>query len=131
MGVLLIVFLSIIYLSILVLSIASYWIVYAKAGKPGWASIVPIYNIVVLLEIVGKPIWWILLMFIPIVNIVIGIKIYHHLSLSFGKDVGFTVGLILLPIIFFPILAFSDAEYQGPTGGEGGGNSPELDQNFR
>ena len=130
MEVLLIAFYVIIYVSILVLAIASNWIVYLKADKPGWTSIVPIYNIVVLLEIVGKPIWWILLMFIPIVNIVIGIKMYHQLSLSFGKDVGFTVGLILLPIIFLPILAFGDAEYQGPAGGKVGQRSNELNQSF-
>ena len=130
MEVLLIAFYVIIYVSILVLAIASNWIVYLKADKPGWTSIVPIYNIVVLLEIVGKPIWWILLMFIPIVNIVIGIKMYHQLSLSFGKDVGFTVGLILLPIIFLPILAFGDAEYQGPAGGKGEQSSNELNQSF-
>ena len=94
--------------------IASIWTIFSKAGKPGWASIVPIYNLIVLLEIVGKPSWWLLLMLIPIVNIVILIIVYHNLSLSFGKDGGFTVGLILLGIIFLPILAFGDAKYVGP-----------------
>ncbi|HWZ21528.1 MAG TPA: DUF5684 domain-containing protein, partial [Cytophagaceae bacterium] len=86
----------IIYLAIIVLVIASIWKVYEKANQPGWAAIVPIYNIVVLLNIVGKPTWWIILMIIPIVNIVIFIIVYHNLSLSFGKDGGFTAGLILL-----------------------------------
>lgn len=103
-----------IYLAIIVLMIASMWTIFSKAGKPGWASIVPIYNTIVLLEIVGKPLWWLLLMLIPIVNIVILIIVYHNLSLSFGKDGGFTVGLILLSIIFLPILAFGDAKYVGP-----------------
>jgi len=106
----------VIYLAIIVLMIASMWTIYTKAGKPGWAAIVPIYNLVVLLEIVGKPWWWLLLMLIPIVNIVILIMVYHKLSLSFGKGAGFTVGLILLGIIFLPILAFGDAKYVGHSG---------------
>ena len=104
----------VIYLAIIVLMIASMWTIFSKAGKPGWASIVPIYNLIVLLEIVGKPWWWLLLMLIPIVNIVILIIVWHNLSLSFGKGGGFTVGLILLNIIFLPILAFGDAKYVGP-----------------
>ncbi len=92
------------------------WTIFTKAGKPGWASIIPIYNFIILLEIVGKPWWWLLLMIIPIVNIVLLIIMYNQLSLSFGKDAGFTVGLILLSFIFFPILAFGDALYIGPGG---------------
>lgn len=98
--------------------IASMWTIFSKAGKPGWAAIVPIYNFIVLLEIVGKPWWWLLLMLIPIVNLVILIIVYHKLSLSFGKGAGFTVGLILLGIIFLPILAFGDAKYVGPGGNQ-------------
>ena len=89
------------------------WKVYVKAGKPGWASLIPIYNIVVLLEIVRKPIWWLVLMLIPVVNVVIAILIMIELAKVFGKDGGFTVGLILLPIVFYPILAFGDAQYIG------------------
>ena len=101
---------------LLVLLIASMWKIFTKAGQPGWASIVPIYNIVVLLKIVGKPLWWIILLLIPIVNIVVAIIVTHQLSKSFGKGVGFTIGLIFLGIIFYPVLAFSDAEYIGPGG---------------
>lgn len=96
-----------------VLIIVSNWKVYQKAGKPGWASIVPIYNIIVLLEIVGKPTWWILLFFIPIANIVVAIMIAHQLAKAFGQDVGFTLGLIFLPFIFYPLLAFGKYSYQG------------------
>jgi len=107
---------NVIYLAIIVLLIASLWTIFTKAGKPGWASIVPIYNIIVLLDVVGKPRWWLILMLIPIVNIVFLISVYHNLSLSFGKGVGFTVGLILLDIIFLPILAFGDSKYVGAGG---------------
>jgi len=111
-------FISLIIFGSIVLSvfmIVASWIVYTKAGKPGWACIIPIYNIIVLLQIVGKPWWWIFLMLIPVVNIVIAVIMYHNLSLSFGKGAGFTVGLLLLPIVFFPILAFGDAIYQSPV----------------
>jgi len=103
-------------LAIIILVIVSLWKIYEKAGKPGWASIVPIYNTIVLLDIVGKPWWWIFLFMIPIVNIVFAIWMINLLSKSFGKDVGFTIGLILLPVIFYPILAFGDAKYIGPAG---------------
>jgi len=90
--------------------------IYEKAGKPGWAVLIPIYNIIVMLEIVGKPWWWLLLMLIPPINIIFGIWMINLLSKSFGKDEGFTVGLILLSIIFYPILGFGPAKYQGPAG---------------
>jgi len=90
------------------------WKIFVKAGKPGWASIVPIYSAIVLLEIVGKPVWWIILFIIPLVNIVIIIMVIHRLSRSFGKDIGMTLLLLLIPIIGYPMLAFGDAKYVGP-----------------
>ena len=85
------------------------WVIYQKAGKPGWAAIIPIYSTLVLLEIIRKPWWWLLLMFIPVVNIVFAIWAINLLAKSFGKNEGFTIGLILLPIIFYPILAFDNS----------------------
>ena len=108
--------LIIIYVAVLGLVLASMWTIFAKAGKPGWAALIPIYNLIVLLEIVGKPWWWLLLMVIPLVNVVFAVWTYNLLSKSFGKSEGFTAGLILLSIIFLPILAFGDAQYQGPAG---------------
>lgn len=108
-----------VFLALAVLMIVSVWKVYTKAGKPGWASIIPIYNIVVLLEIVQKPIWWVILMFIPFVNIIVGIIMYSALAKSFGKGVGFTIGLILLPFIFYPILAFGKSTYMLNVSGMG------------
>jgi hypothetical protein len=101
----------VILMAILVFFIACQWKIYSKAGKPGWACLVPIYNIVVLLEIVKKPIWWILLMMIPIVNFVIMIIVTVELAKAFGKSGGYAAGLLLLPIIFYPMLAFGDAKY--------------------
>lgn len=101
---------------VFIVYIAAMWRIYEKAGKPGWAAIIPIYNIIVLLEIVGKPWWWLLLMLIPVVNIVFAVWMINLLSKSFGKSEGFTVGLILLGFIFYPILGFGNAEYKGPAG---------------
>ncbi len=105
----------IIYLPILIYQIIVGWKIYQKAGQPGWASIIPIYNIIVLLDIVGKPRWWIILLFIPFVNIYFSVVVIHNLSLVFGKDAGFTVGLIFLGIIFLSILAFGKSTYQKPA----------------
>ncbi|WP_298741986.1 DUF5684 domain-containing protein [uncultured Chitinophaga sp.] len=93
------------------------WKIYEKAGQPGWAVIVPLYNVIVQMRIIGKPWWWLLLMFIPVVNLVIAIWAANLLSKSFGKSEGFTLGLIFLGFIFYPILAFDKSiQYQGPAG---------------
>lgn len=112
-----------IYLPILVLIIVSMWKVFTKAGKPGWASIVPIYNVVVELEIIGRPLWWIILFLIPIVNFVVAIIILFDLAKAFGKDALFGLVLLFLPIIGFPMLAFGKAKYVGPVA-SGGSNPP-------
>ncbi len=107
---------SFVFWVVMILVIVALWKVFEKAGKPGWAAIIPIYNIIVLLEIVGKPLWWIILFLIPLVNIIFGIWATNLLSKSFGKNEGFTVGLIFLPFIFYPILGFGSAKYEGPAG---------------
>ena len=91
------------------------WRIFEKAGKPGWAALIPIYNAIVFLEIVGRPWWWIFLFFIPLVNIVIGIIVALDLSRSFGHDLAFALGLILLGFVFYPILAFGGDTYRGPS----------------
>ena len=105
-----------IWLAVVILGIISMWKVFSKAGQPGWASIIPIYNTYILLKIGGKPWWWLLLFLVPIANIVVAIWMINMVSKSFGKTEAFTVGLILLPFIFWPILAFGDAKYLGPYG---------------
>jgi len=105
------------WLIVAVIVIASLWKVFTKAGKPGWACIIPIYNIIVLLEIAGKPLWWIILFLIPLVNLVVVILTYVSLAQNFGKGVGFALGLVFLPFIFFPILGFGSAQYKGKTAG--------------
>jgi len=110
-------FSTIIALLIALLLIVAMWKVFTKAGQPGWASIIPIYNLYIWCKIVGRPWWWIILMLIPFVNFIICIILCIDLAKSFGKGVGFGLGLALLGIIFFPILGFGSAQYQGPTAG--------------
>lgn len=100
----------ILLISILVL--VSYWKLYEKAGKPGWAVLIPIYSTLVLLEIIRKPWYWLLLMIIPGLGIIWAIWALNLFVKSFGKNEGFTIGCLLLPYVFFPILAFSkDTRY--------------------
>lgn len=115
-------------LAFAVLMIVANWRIFTKAGKPGWAAIIPIYNIVVLMQIVGRPTWWTVLYFasvIPfvgwIVTLVIGIIVMNDLAKSFGKGVGYTLLFIFLPIIGYPMLAWGDAKYQGPAALHGNG----------
>lgn len=102
-------------LVIVVLVFASIWKVFDKANEPGWAAIIPIYNAVVLLKIVGRPIWWIVLLLIPFVSIIVSLVVVNDVSKSFGKGIGFTLGMIFLPFVFWPILGFGDARYEGPS----------------
>jgi len=105
----------IIYLAVIVLVIAGFWKVFTKAGEAGWKSIIPIWNIIVLLRIIGRPLWWIILLIIPLVNIVVSAIVAQDVAKSFGKGVGFGVGVWLLSPIFYPILGFGSSTYQGPA----------------
>ncbi|MEK7152507.1 MAG: DUF5684 domain-containing protein [Patescibacteria group bacterium] len=114
-----------------VVSLVSLWKIFQKAGQPGWAAIVPVYNAVILLQIVGRPLWWIvfyLLGVIPFVGyfiaFVASVIVDNDLAKSFGKDTKFTVMIVLLPFIALPMLAFGDAKYKGPAALAGGPPAP-------
>ena len=104
---------GLVYLAVIVLLITSMWVIFTKAGQPGWAALVPIYNLVILLQIVGRPVWWVVLLLIPFVGFIVGILVVLDLAKSFGKSVGFGIGFLLLPFVFAPMLAFGDATYRG------------------
>ncbi|MFO0836250.1 MAG: DUF5684 domain-containing protein [Phycisphaerales bacterium] len=106
---------SVIYLGLVILVIAGFWKTFAKAGEPGWAAIIPIFNIYILLKIAGRPWWWLILCFVPIVSLVVWVVVSVDIAKAYGKGTGFGIGLCLLPFIFFPILGFSEAQYQGPV----------------
>ncbi len=115
--------LVIVYIAIIVFEIAALWKVFVKAGQPGWAAIIPIYNLYILLKVIGRPWWWLLLfivgVIVPFVGwillIVVGIIIAIDLAKSFAKSSGFAVGLFFLNFIFIPILGFGEAQYVGPA----------------
>jgi len=102
-------------LALLVLYIAAYWKVFEKAGRPGWAALVPFYNSYTLIKIAGRPGWWLLLFFIPVINFLLLLVISIDVAKAFGKTVGFGFGLWILSFIFYPILGFGSAVYNGPA----------------
>jgi Family of unknown function (DUF5684) len=99
--------------ALILLIVASMWKVFSKAGQPGWVAIIPIYNIYVMCKVAGRPGWWLLLMLIPFVNLIVAIILNVDIAKRFGKGIGFAIGMILLPFIFWPILGFGSAQYQG------------------
>ena len=100
-------------LVLLLLMIAGLWTTFTKADQPGWAAIIPIYNVYILLQIVGRPVWWLVLFFIPVVNFIVGIIISLDVAKAFDKGTGFAIGLFIFPVIFYPILGFGDSTYAG------------------
>jgi hypothetical protein len=104
-------------LIVALLAIVGMWKTFSKAGKPGWAAIIPIYNTIVALEICGRPIWWIILFLIPCVGLIVAIIVFIDVAKSFGKGAG--IGILMLFGIGWIILGFGDAQYKGPAAATG------------
>jgi hypothetical protein len=107
---------SVVWLVVVVAMLVAMWKVFTKAGQPGWASLIPIYNTLVMLRITGRSGWWLLGMFVPFLNFFVVIRLIFDLAKVFGRGIGFGFGLLFLFPIFLLILAFGDAEYLGPDG---------------
>ena len=101
------------YIAIVVLIVAGWWKIFTKAGEEGWKAIIPIYNIIVLLKIVGREWWWVLLLLIPFVGVIVWIIVSLDLAKSFGRGAGFAIGLILLAPVFVVMLGFGSDAYRG------------------
>jgi len=114
-----------ILISFCLLFIATTWKIFEKANEKGWLCLIPVINAIIFLKIVGKPWWWLFLMCIPLVNYIFIIWALNMFSKSFGKDDGFTAGLFFFGFIYFPIIAFGSATYQGPYG------NPTAYENYR
>ena len=99
-------FFLVLFMALSILMFISLWKIFKKAGKPGWASIVPIYNIYIMCEIAEKEWWYVLLSCVPFANIYAMIVLYNGMAKRFGKSGGFVAGMLLLPVVFFPMLAF-------------------------
>ena len=104
----------VIYLALIILMIVSMWKMFEKMGQPGWYGIIPIFNFCVIAKLAGKDWWWGLLTIVPCIGWIFQIILLNETSKLFGKGVGYTIGLIFLPFIFLPMLAFGSAQYQGP-----------------
>jgi hypothetical protein len=104
-----------ILLILVIFYVVSMWKIYVKAGHDGWACLIPFYSTYILTKIIGKPWWWIFLLIMPYLNIIFMIWATNLLAKKFGKSLGFTLGLIFLGFVFYPILAFGDSKYQGNT----------------
>ena len=108
---------GVVYVAIIVFEIAALWQVFVKAGEAGWKAIIPIWNTLIILKIIGRHWWWIILFIIPIVNLIVWIIVVYDWAKSFAKGAGFAVGLFFLSFIFVPILGFGSARYVGPAAG--------------
>lgn len=112
-GVGIVILFTVLVLAVCVFLVISQWHMFKKAGKHGWAALVPFYNSYVLMEIAWGNGWLMFLMLLPLGNLVFSVLTCIKLAKAFGKSGGFAVGLIFLPVIFYPILAFGKAEYEG------------------
>lgn len=109
-------FAGFIFITIIIFYTVSVWKIYTKAGKPGWAVLIPFYNLYVLLKIIKRPSWWIILFLIPYVNIAMSLVVSIDLALSFGRTSVFGIfGLFFFSFIGYPILGFGGDKYTGPT----------------
>lgn len=104
-----------IWLVATVVMVVALWKLFTKAGKPGWAAIVPIYNVAVMLEISGRPVWWLVLFLVPIFGTWIGIVMMLDFVRSYGKSMGFGVVSVFFPYVTLPIMAFDKSKYVGPA----------------
>lgn len=103
--------LAALYLLIAVLSLVGLAQTFAKAGQPRWAVLIPLYNVIVLLRIAQRPIWWLLLLFVPGVNVIVAVVISLDIARYFGKGAGFGLGLAVLGFVFYPVLGLGNATY--------------------
>lgn len=120
LGILLFVF----FLVFALVPLIGLWKVFEKAGEPGWGAIVPIYNIYLLVKISGNSPLFVLLLLIPLINLLVGIKVMIDLADKFGKGVGYALGMMFLPFVFFPMLGFGGAQYRGTVQGGRAGRAP-------
>lgn len=104
------------YVAVILVYVIAMWRIFDKAKKPGWAAIVPFYNAYIELKIVGRPGWWVILYFLPLVNIIVALIVAIDLAKSFGKSTAFgVIGLWFFSIVGYLILGYGPAQYKGPS----------------
>ena len=103
---------TIIWIAVAILVIAGVWKTFVKAGKPGWGALIPFYNYYLMIKIAGRPGWWLILLFIPFVNVVIWIIVSLGIAENFGHGVGYGLLLFFFPYIMYLVLGFGSDEYK-------------------
>lgn len=101
-------------LSVILLMIPAVWLTFEKAGRPGWAGLMPFYNIYILCGMGGCPGWWVWLMVVPALNILVLLIIFHRAAQAFGYGIGMALLMLFMPLVAFPVLGFGPARYQAP-----------------
>lgn len=107
---------TIVILGITIIMIAAIWRLFTKAGEAGWKSLIPLYNVIIWLKLVGRPFWYLLFLFIPGANVVLWVILGFGTARSFGRGILFALGTTFLPFIFLPLLGFGDSAYIGGMG---------------
>jgi hypothetical protein len=103
---------SLFFLALIVVMVVANWKLFEKAGQPGWACIIPVYNLYVMLQVAGMGAIWLLAFFIPFLNIIAMIMVYMRIARAFGQSALVGVAMIFLPFIIMPMLAFGDAQWR-------------------
>ncbi len=98
---------------IVILTCAGMWRMYEKAGSPGWAALVPIYDTIVLLRIAQRPLWWLAIMCVPIVNVAVGIVVWIDVLARFGEPAWRVLFVVIVPFVYLPYLGFSGIRFMG------------------
>ena len=104
---------ALIQLALIAAVLAGLWKAFEKMGRKGWEGIVPFYNVYILLQMTGRPVWWLALMIVPLVNLAMFVIVSIDVAKGFAKSQNFGIGLGLLGFVFWPILGFSEAKWQG------------------
>jgi hypothetical protein len=107
--------LFLVVIALIIFYVAAFWRILDKAGVPGWGAIIPIYNIYLWCKVVGRPGWWVVLLFIPVVSVIVMLILSLDLAKAFAKTTGFGIGLWILSVIFVPILGYGSSTYVGPN----------------
>ena len=107
---------SLVMAAMFIACLVGIWKMFKKAGQPGWGSLIPFYNVYLLLKIAEKPGWWLVLFVIPIVNLYALVVVSINIAKAFGKGIGFAIGLMILNVPLYAFLGLSKAQYVGVPG---------------
>ncbi len=103
---------AVIGITVGIIQLTAIWKTLVKAGKPGWAIFIPFYNLYVMLQVAGRPAWWLILCLIPLVNVIVICVMYNDIAKRFGGGIGLTLLLLFIPVIGWSVTGFGGATYR-------------------